>query len=341
MSEAFIIGIDLAKRVFQIHGADAAGKVLYRRKLSRPQFNKFLNEHPSCIFAMEACASAHHWGREALAAGHEVRLVPARYVKPFVKRHKSDVVDAEAITEAAMRPSMRFVPVKAPEQQAQAMLFRTRELFVRQRTQLINSLRGYLAEFGIVLRLRIRNADILKREVEEQAHKLPDEAKRLAERLLAQIETISAEVEGLDHSIKMHAKTSEETRLMQTMPGVGPMSVIAISAFCPPAKNFRTGRDFAAWLGLVPRQHSTGGKERLGRITKMGQKDVRRLLIIGAMSAINSIERWKRCAEPWLARMLETRPRMVVAVALANRMARRLWAMLMTGQIYRIRGAVA
>lgn len=192
-----------------------------------------------------------------------------------------------------------------------------------------------------MLRLRIRNADILKREVEEQAHKLPDEAKRLAERLLAQIETISAEVEGLDHSIKMHAKTSEETRLMQTMPGVGPMSAIAISAFCPPAKNFRTGRDFAAWLGLVPRQHSTGGKERLGRITKMGQKDVRRLLIIGAMSVINSIERWKRCAEPWLARMLETRPRMVVAVALANRMARRLWAMLMTGQIYRIRGAVA
>ena len=249
MSEVFIIGVDLAKRVFQIHGADASGKIIFRKKLSRPQFAKFLKEQPSCIVAMEACASAHHWGREALAAGHEVRLVPARYVKPFVKRHKSDVVDAEAITEAAMRPSMRFVPVKAPEQQAQAMLFRTRELFVRQRTQLINSLRGYLAEFGIVLRLRIRNADILKREVEEQAHKLPDEAKRLAERLLAQIETISAEVEGLDHSIKMHAKTSEETRLMQTMPGVGPMSAIAISAFCPPAKNFRTGRDFA--LGPV------------------------------------------------------------------------------------------
>ena len=149
---------------------------------------------------------------------------------------------------------------------------------------------------------------------------------------MAQIETISAEIEGLDHSIKMHAKTSEETQLMQTMPGVGPMSAIAILAFCPPANNFRTGRDFAAWLGLVPRQHSTGGKERLGRITKMGQKDVRRLLIIGAMSVINSIERWKRCAEPWLARMLESRPRMVVAVALANRMARRLWAMLMTGQ---------
>lgn len=249
MSEVLIIGVDLAKRVFQIHGANTTGKVIYRKKLSRSQFTKFLNEQARCIVAMEACASAHHWGREALAAGHEVRLVPARYVKPFVKRRKSDVVDAEAITEAAMRPSMRFVPVKAPEQQAQAMLFRTRELFVRQHTQLINSLRGYLAEFGIVLRLRIRNADILKRKVEEQAHKLPDEAKRLAERLLAQIEAISAEVESLDHSIKMHAKTSEETQLMQTMPGVGPMSAIAISAFCPLANNFPTGWDFAAWLG--------------------------------------------------------------------------------------------
>ena len=206
MSEVFIIGVDLAKRVFQIHSADVVGKVICRKKLSRPQFAKFLSEQPNCIVAMEACASAHHWGREALAAGHDVRLIPARYVKPFVKRHKSDVVDAEAITEAAMRPSMRFVPVKTPEQQAQAMLFRTRELFVRQRTQLINSLHGYLAEFGIVLRLRIRNADTLKSEVEELAHTLPDEAKRLVERLLAQIKTISAEVEGLDHSIKIHAK---------------------------------------------------------------------------------------------------------------------------------------
>lgn len=201
---------------------------------------------------MEACASAHHWAREALAAGHEVRLVPARYVKPFIKRHKSDVVDAEAITEAAMRPSMRFVPVKTPEEQAQAMLFRTRELFVRQRTQLINSPRGYLAEFGIVLRLRIRNADTFKREVEGVAYILPDEAKALAERLLAQIDTTSQEVGRMDHAIKVHASTSEDTRLMQTMPGVDPMSALAVSAFCPPAKNFRTGRDFATWLGLVP-----------------------------------------------------------------------------------------
>ena len=341
MSEVSIIGVDLAKRVFQVHGADTTCEVEYRKKLSRAQFFKFLHEEPSSIVAMEACASAHHWGREAMLAGHEIRLVPARYVKPFVKRHKSDAVDAEAITEAALRPSMRFVAVKAVEQQAQAMLFRTRELFVRQRTQLINSLRGYLAEFGIVLRLRIRNADTLKREVEEQAKILPDLATRLTEQLLAQIGSTSGKIAGLDHAIKAQAKTSTEARRMQTMPGVGPMSAIAVSAFCPPASNFRTGRDFAAWLGLVPRQHSTGGKERLGRITKMGQKDVRRLLIIGAMSVINSIERWKRCAEPWLARMLETRPRMVVAVALANRMARRLWAMLMTGQIYRIRGATA
>ena len=339
MSELFIVGIDLAKRVFQLHGADAAGKALYRKRLSRAQFAGFLAGTPRCIIAMEACASAHHWGREAQSAGHEVRLVPAGYVKPFVKRHKSDTVDAEAITEAALRPSMRFVPVKNSEQQAQAMLFRTREMFVRQRTQAINALRAHLAEFGIVLRLRIRNPDTFKREVEEKASVLPDLARSLTERLLEQIASISKQVSALDTEIKLCSKSSRDAQLMQTMPGVGPMSAMAVQAFCPPAQNFRSGRDFAAWLGLVPRQHSTGGKDRLGRITKMGQKDVRRLLIIGAMSVINSIERRTRCVEPWLARMLETRPRMVVAVALANRMARRLWAMLTTGQEYQIRGS--
>lgn len=339
MSEVFIVGVDLAKRVFQIHGATATGEVLFRKKLSRAQFAKFLDDMPACIVAMEACASAHHWGRKAQTAGHEVRLVPAAYVKPFVKRHKSDAVDAEAITEAAQRPSMRYVPVKTPEQQSQAMLFRTREMFVRQRTQTINALRAHLAEFGIVLRLRIRNPDTFASEIEEKAAALPELARSLADCLLKQIATISEQVSALDMKIKAQARSSPDAQLMRTMPGVGPMSAMAVEAFCPPAKNFKSGRDFAAWLGLVPRQHSTGGKERLGRVTKMGQKDVRRLLIIGAMSVINSIERRKRCVEPWLARMLEARPRMVVAVALANRMARRLWAMLATGQEYRIPGA--
>lgn len=341
MSEVFIVGVDLAKRVFQLHGADAAGRAVFRKKVSRAQFAKFLNTAPRCIVAMEACASAHHWGREAAAAGHEVRLVPARYVKPFVARHKSDAVDAAAITEAAMRPSMRFVSVKSEEQQARAMLFRTRQLFIRQRTQLINSFRGHMAEFGVVLRLRIRNAHTLGREFEKVAGALPEMALELARRHLGQIEAVSRELAALDKEITEFSGTAKETRLMQTMPGVGPMSAMAIQAFCPPAGIFRSGRDFAAWLGLVPRQHSTGGKERLGRITKMGQKDVRQLLIVGAMSVINAIARRKHCDEPWLARMLETRPRMVVAVALANRMARRLWAMLTRGQPYQIRGAAA
>lgn len=263
MSEVFIIGVDLAKRVFQVHVADASGKIICRKKLSRPQFAKFLREQSNCIVAMEACASAHNWGREALALGHEVRLVPARYVKPFVGRHKSDVVDAEAITEAATRPSMRFVPVNTPEQQAQAMLFRTRELFVRQRTQLINSLHGYLAEFGIVLRLRIRNADTLKSEVEELAHTLPDEAKRLVERLLAQIKTISAEVEGLDHSIKIHAKNVRRNATDADHAWRRPDVCHRNFGLMPTREQLSNGRDFATWLGLVPRQHSTGGKERL------------------------------------------------------------------------------
>ncbi len=336
MSEVFIVGVDLAKRVFQLHAADVGGHAIYRKKLSRAQFAKFLAEAPRCVIAMEACASAHHWGREAQSAGHEVRLVPAGYVKPFVKRHKSDAVDAEAITEAALRPSMRCVPVKTPDQQSQAMLFRTREMFVRQITQIINGLRAHLAEFGIVLRLRIRNPDTFRREVKEKSDVLPDLAGSLAECLLGQIASISEQISALETEIEQRSRSSRDAQLMQTMPGVGPMSAMAVQAFCPPAENFRTGRDFAAWLGLVPRQHSTGGKERLGRVTKMGQKDVRRLLIIGAMSVINATERRKRCVEPWLTRMLETRPRMVVAVALANRMARRLWAMLATGQDYRV-----
>ncbi len=341
MSDVFMVGVDLAKRVFQLHGIDAGGLVVFRKKLSRAQFSKFLVEAPKCIIAMEACASAHYWAREAERSGHETRLVPARYVKPFVKRHKSDAVDAAAITEAALRPSMRFVPTKSEEQQAHAMLFRTRELFVRQRTQLINSLRAHLAEFGVVLRLRIRNARTLANEVDERAGMLPEAARKLVGRLLTRIEATSVEIAELDKAIQVRARSSEEATLMQTMPGIGPMSATAIQAFCPPAECFRNGRDFAAWLGLVPRQHSTGGKERLGRITKMGQKDVRRLLIIGAMSVINSAERKKHCIEPWLARMLATRPRMVVAVALANRMARRLWAMLTRGRPYEILGVAA
>lgn len=295
-----------------------------------------LSELPPCIVAMEACGSAHHWGRVAQAAGHEVRLIPALYVKPFVKRHKNDAIDAEAIVEAASRPSMRTVAVKDENQQAHAMLFRTREMFVRQRTQLINAVRAHLAEYGIVLPQQRRNGRLFAERCRAEFGSAPEPVISMVEAYLRQIEAVDREVAELDVKIKKGALHNADARRLQTMPGIGPMSAMAIQAFCPPAQNFQKGRHFAAWLGLVPRQHSTGGKDRLGRITKMGQRDVRKLLIIGAMSVISASERKGRCDDPWLANMLEKRPRMVVAVALANRMARRLWAMMTKEQDYEI-----
>lgn len=336
MESIHILGIDLAKRTFAICGADKDGYVNLRQKLTRPQLQKMLSELPPCIVAMEACGSAHHWGRIAQTAGHEVRLIPALYVKPFVKRHKNDALDAEAIAEAASRPSMRTVAVKNVDQQAQAMLFRTRELFVRQRTQLINAVRSHLAEYGIVLPQQRRNGRLFAERCRSEINAAPDIIVSMVEAYLRQIEAVDREVAELDTKIKKGALRNAEARRLQTMPGIGPMSAMAIQAFCPPAQNFRKGRDFAAWLGLVPRQHSTGGKDRLGRITKMGQRDVRKLLIIGAMSVISASERKGRCDDPWLANMLEKRPRMVVAVALANRMARRLWAMMTKERDYQI-----
>lgn len=339
MSKLHILGVDLAKRTFAACGADNKGYVIFRKKLTRPQFQKMLSDLPPCIIAMEACSSAHHWGRVARAAGHDVRLIPPLYVKPFVKRHKNDAIDAEAIAEAASRPSIRTVTVKDEDQQAQAVLFRTRELFVRQRTQLINAVRAHLAEYGIILPQQRRNGHAFASRCRTELDAAPLDVANIVEAYLRQIESIDTEVTTLDVKIRKGALRNERARRMQTMPGIGPMTAMAVQAFCPPTENFHKGRDFAAWLGLVPRQHSTGGKDRLGRITKMGQRDVRKLLIIGAMSVISASERKGHCDDPWLARMLAKRPRMVVAVALANRMARRLWAMLTKGCDYDIRAA--
>ena len=339
MENIHILGVDLAKRTFAVCGASNQAYVKFRQKLTRPQFRKMLSDLPPCIIAMEACGTAHYWGRIARAAGHEVRLIPALYVKPFVKRHKNDAIDAQAIVEAALRPSMRFVAVKEENQQAQGMLFRTRELFVRQRTQLINAARAHLTEYGIILPQQRRNGRAFAERCRQELCEAPTQVAEMTEAYLRQIEAVDVEINQLDLQMKKSALKNAEARRMQTMPGIGPMSAMAIQAFCPPAENFRKGRDFAAWLGLVPRQHSTGGKDRLRRITKMGQRDVRKLLIIGAMSVISASERKGHCDDPWVARMLEKRPRMVVAVALANRMARRLWAMLTTARDYDIRAA--
>ena len=335
MAEATIIGIDLAKRVFQLHGAAADGSVVFRKKLSRAQLLVFLARVPACTVAMEACATAHHWGREVERLGHAVRLIPPIYVKPFIKRQKNDAADAEAIAEAASRPTMRFVVVKTEEQQSRALIFRARDLLVRQRTQLINALRGHLAEFGVVAAQGIVHVDRLREAIDAPEADLPPLLCDVGRMYLDQITICSDRIAALETSLRIEAAKGEMTVRLQTMPGIGPICALAIEAFAPPMESFQRGRDFSAWLGLVPRQHSTGGKQILGKTSKMGQRDIRRLLIIGAMSRVRWAVRKGAPEGSWLARMLARKPRMVVAIALANKMARSVWAMLRKQEDYR------
>lgn len=335
MDNATIIGIDLAKSVFQLHGAGADGSVTFRKKVSRVKLLPFLTGQPLCIVAMEACATAHDWGREIEKLGHTVRLIPPIYVKPFVKRQKNDAADAEAITEAASRPTMRFVAVKTEDQQARAMLFRTRDLLVGQRTQLINALRGHLAEHGIVAPQGRVNVKRLVEAIGDDQSGLPDMVREIGTVYLDQIAILDEKITDLDKTLRAQAAQGEVTARLQTMPGVGPITSMAVETFAPPMESFRRGRDFSAWLGLVPKQHSTGGKQRLGKTSKMGQRDIRRLLIIGAMATIRAAIRKGAPGGSWLARMLERKPRLVVAIALANKMARGIWAMLTKNEDYR------
>ena len=285
MDEVSIVGVDLAKQVFQIHGATSDGRAVFHKKLSRPHFAKFMAALSPCNVAMEACGTAHYWGRELARFGHDIRLIPPVYVKPFVKRQKNDAADAEAIAEAVQRPNMRTVAVKSAALQARAMLFRTRDLLVGQRTRLVNALRGHLSEHGIVLGKGIGNVHRLALRLEEDD--LPDLVRHLGRLYLDQIALLGAEIEKLDNRIVVAAKENGEARRLQTMPGIGPVCAMAITVFAPDMREFRRGRDFAAWLGLVPRQHSSGGKQKLGRTSKMGQRDIRRLLIVGAMSIVH------------------------------------------------------
>jgi transposase len=334
MKEVTIVGIDLAKRVFQVHGAAADGAVVFRKKLSRAQLLPFLAAQPACVVAMEACATAHHWGREIGRLGHEVRLIPPVYVKPFVKRQKNDTADAEAIAEAATRPTMRFVAVKTQAQQARATTFRARDLLVRQRTQLSNALRGHLAEYGIVAAQGMVQLKRLQ-EALETSPDLPQAVREIGRMYLEQIAVCSEKIATLERALRLEAARGAVTARLQTMPGVGPITAMAVEAFAPPMGSFRRGRDFAAWLGLVPRQKSTGGKQILGRTSKMGQRDIRRLLITGAMTVVRAALRTEKIKDGWLARMLARKPRLVVAIALANKMARSIWAMLVKGEDYR------
>ena len=333
MSEITTIGLDLAKHVFQLHGADASGRAVLRKKLRRDQVLAFFSQLPSCVVVMEACGGAHFWGREIGKLGHEVRLIPPAYVKPFVKRQKNDVADAEAICEAALRPTMRFVPVKSEETQGAAMVFRVRELLIRQRTQAINALRGHLAEFGQIVPQGAANAARLIAIVENQDSDLPADAIATLKVLVAALIHLETEIARLE---------DEVARRLMTVPGIGPLIATALAVLAPPPGTFRKARDFAAWLGLTPRQHSTGGKQRLGATTKMGERSLRRLLILGANSVI--IKRHVHAAArpgTWLGGMLTRKPPMLVRVALANKMARIVWALMAKGGVYQSPAAAA
>ena len=339
MGQVSMIGIDLSKRSFQLHGAAADGSVVFRKALGREKLLAFLADRGECVVAMEACGGAHHWGREIGALGHEVRLVPPVYVKPFVKRQKNDAADAEAISEAASRPTMRFVAVKGKDQQARGMLFRVRDLLVRQRTQAINALRGHLAEFGLVAPRGPAHVGKLARALEDEA--LPELVRDLGGVLLTQIAALDGKIADLGREIAVQARQDADARRLMGIPGVGPITALALLALAPPLSEFRRGRDLSAWLGLVPRQHTTAGKPKLGKISKMGQRDLRRLLVCGAMSVIQNAVRRGTVRDPWLADMLARKPRKLVAVALANRMARIAWAVTAKQESYRAPPAAA
>ncbi|RVL86245.1 IS110 family RNA-guided transposase [Sinorhizobium meliloti] len=341
MSEVRTIGLDLAKQVFQVHGADASGSAVFRKQLRRGQVLKFFSGLPRCLVAMEACGSSHFWAREIGRLGHEVRMIPPAYVKPFLKRQKNDAADAEAICVAAQRPTMRFVSVKSEETQGAVVALRSRDLLIRQRTQTINALRGHLAEFGKVVPQGSTNASKLIAMVEDPQTALPEAARTSLRFLTAILSQLTDQIRALDAQIVRQAREDETSRRLMTIPGVGPLIAAALVALAPSPETFKRGRDFAAWLGLVPRQHSTGGKQRLGSTTKMGERSLRRLLIMGANSVV--VWRARKGAAPgtWLAKMLAHKPPMLVRVALANKMARIVWAIMARGEIYRAPVAVA
>ncbi|MDQ0475012.1 IS110 family transposase [Labrys wisconsinensis] len=335
MTEVSTVGLDLAKNVFQAHGANANGTPAFRRKLRRDQVLAFFAGHPLRVVAMEACPGAHYWGREIGKLGHEVKLIAPAYVKPFVKRQKNDAADAEAICEAAQRPTMRFVAVKSETKQASAMIFRTRDVLVGQRTQLISAIRGHLSEYGLIAPQGPFHVGRLIAQIEDSGSGLPPAARTCLAVLVGALRHLQEQTAALDAEIAARAKTDDVARRLMTVPGIGPLIATAIEALAPPVETFRSGRDFAAWVGLTPVQRSTGGKERLGRTSRMGERTLRRLLII----ASSAVVRWaKRKGVPvgsWLGRMLARKPPMLVIVALANKNARIAWALLTKGGIYR------
>jgi transposase len=333
MDEVNTIGIDLAKHVFQLHGVDGAGRVVLRRRLRRSQVASFFAALPPCVIGIAACGTAHFWARQIARCGHDVRLMPPGYVKPYVKRNKHDAADAEAVCEAVRRPSMRFVPVKTSEQQAVLVAHSVRDLLVRQRTMLVNALRGHLAEFGIVAPRGIQKVDELAAVVADESDgRLPASARNVLRILTAELAALDLRVAKLEAEIVARAKTDAVARRLATIPGIGAIIASRLSATVPDPSIFRSGRDFAAWIGLVPRQSSTGGKARLGGISKRGNGGLRRLLVGGAMAAMFRSKALQK--DPWLSQLRARKPVLVAAVALANKIARTVWAVMRRNTIW-------
>ena len=331
-----IVGLDLAKNVFQVHGVDAAGDVIVRRRLRRAQVCGFFAGLGPCLIGMEACGTAHFWARELVALGHEVRIIPPSYVKAYVRRGKNDAADAAAICEAVSRPNMRFVPIKGEDQQAALMLHKARELLMRQQTMLVNALRGHMAEFGMVAPLgRGKVEDIIAVIADDEDESIPALAKAALKPLVAQLRANEEATAALDAEIKAWHKGNVASQRLATIPGIGILTASAIAATVPDPSFFRSGREFSAWLGLVPRQNSTGGKDRLGRISKQGNPYIRRLLVIGATSMLRYARAKTAPGADWVNGLLERRPARLVTVAMANKTARIAWALLSKEETYR------
>lgn len=341
MSEISIIGLDLAKQVFQVHGADERGRCVLRRQLKRAGVLQFFAKLPRCIVAMEACGTAHFWAREIAQLGHEVRLLPPAYVKPYVKRGKNDKIDAEAICEAASRPTMRFVPVKSMENQALATLHRTRDLLVKNRTMLVNALRGHLAEFGFIAAKGIgKLPDLVKIVDEAPANRLPAMVRTALSGFLDAIALINTQLADIEKRLAAWHKQNERSKRLETAPGIGLMSATALCALVPDPGLFKNGRHFAAWIGLTPKIGGTGGKTALGRISKAGDRYLRRLFVLGATSLIRSLANKTTPLALWVQGLLARRSRRAVTVALANKLARIAWAIMARGEEFR-HGAAA
>lgn len=330
------IGLDIAKSVFQVHGVDADGQVVIGRKLKRRYVLAFFQKVPSCLVGMEACATSHHWSRELQALGHRVRLMPPAYVRPYVKRQKNDAADAEAICEAVTRANMRFVETKTIEQQSCLVLHRTRHLFIRQQTSVINAIRAHLAEFGIVAPVGRKGLEqLLDVVANTREQRIPALARACIAALGDQLRALKAQILEFDRQIMLWHRSHETSKRLDEVPGVGPVLATALVASIADPKAFRSGRDFSAWIGLVPKQHSSGGKDKLGSISKQGDRYLRSLFTAGALAVIRYAKIYGSKHRPWLTALLARRPTKVAAIALANKLARMVWAMMTRGERYK------